>query len=199
MKIGIFGGSFDPVHLGHETLAKDACEQVGLHEVIMVPAGVQPFKQNRNTVSGEDRFRMLALFAGQDDRITVSRYELQNEGVSYTYLTMRAMQERKPDADLYFICGADSFLKLDTWMNAEELLTKYSYIIGARPGYMEAGISACMQRLEREYGTRSIRINNEQIDISSTEIRARLAADGDVSDLVSPPVERYIREHGLYL
>ena len=66
MKIGIFGGSFDPVHLGHETLAKDACEQVGLHEVIMVPAGVQPFKQNRNTVSGEDRFRMLALFAGQD-------------------------------------------------------------------------------------------------------------------------------------
>ena len=198
MKIGIFGGSFDPVHLGHEALAEDACDQAGLSEVIMVPARIQPFKQDKKTVSGEDRFRMLALVAGKSDRITVSRYELQNEGVSYTYLTLRAMQERNPDAELYFICGADSFLKLDTWMHAEELLHNYSYIIGARPGYLEEEVQACIERLHREYGTKAIRVNNKQLNISSTEIRERLATGADVSDLVSPEVERYIKEHELY-
>ena len=137
MKIGIFGGTFDPVHLGHVSLAEDACEQAGLKEVIMVPARIQPFKQDKHTASGHDRLRMLALEAEWNDRITVSSYELDNEGVSYTYLTLRAMQERHPDDELYFICGADSLLKIHTWMNADELLTSYSYIIGAWPGYKE--------------------------------------------------------------
>lgn len=197
-KIGIFGGSFDPVHLGHAALAEDACRQVGLKEVIMVPARVQPFKQDRKTASGEDRFRMLALVAEKDDRITVSRYELLNESVSYTYLTLKAMQERNPDAELYFICGADSFIKVDTWKNAEELLRNYSYIIGARPGYLEREVMECMERYERLYGTKSIRINNKQLDISSTVIRERLAAGENVDDLVPPEVERYIKEHELY-
>ena len=198
MKIGIFGGSFDPVHFGHEALAEDACNQAGLTEVVMVPARVQPFKQDRKTASGEDRFRMLALVAEKNDRITVSRYELENDGVSYTYLTMRAMQERNPDAELYFICGADSFLKLDTWRNAEELLHNYSYIIGDRPGYREDEVTECMERLAREYGTKAIRITNKQLNISSTEIRERLAAGESVSDLIPAQVERYIKEHELY-
>ena len=198
MKIGIFGGSFDPVHLGHAALAEDACDQAGLTEVVMVPTHVQPFKQDRKTASGEDRFRMLALVAETSDRITVSRYELENESVSYTYLTMRAMQERNPDAELYFICGADSFLKLDTWMNAEELLTRYAYIIGDRPGYKEDEVTACMKRYAAEYGTKSIRIFNKQLNISSTEIRNRLAEGEDVSDLIPPQVEWYIKEHELY-
>ncbi|MBQ6495560.1 MAG: nicotinate-nucleotide adenylyltransferase [Firmicutes bacterium] len=198
MKIGIFGGSFDPVHLGHEALAEDACRQCGLTEVIMVPARIQPFKQDKKTASGEDRFRMLALVAEQDDHITVSRYELDNEGVSYTYLTLRAMQERHPGAELYFICGADSFLKIDTWMNAEELLRNYSYIIGARPGYREDEVREQLDRLRKEYGTEVIVINNKQLDISSTEIRERLNAGERVDDLVPEPVERYIKEHELY-
>ena len=198
MKIGIFGGSFDPVHLGHAALAEDACRQAGLNEVIIIPARIQPFKQDRKTASGEDRFRMLALVAEKDDKITVSRYELENEGVSYTYLTMRAMQQRNPQAELYFICGADSFLKLDTWKNADELLRSYSYIIGDRPGYREEEVKECMQRLRETFGTKAIRISNKQLDISSTVIRERLAAGEPVSDLVPPQVERYMKEHELY-
>lgn len=198
MKIGIFGGTFDPVHLGHVSLAEDACEQAGLKEVIMVPARIQPFKQDKHTASGNDRLRMLALEAEWNDRITVSSYELDNEGVSYTYLTLRAMQERHPNDELYFICGADSLLKIHTWMNADELLTSYSYIIGARPGYKEREVQEQIQRLHETYGTNIILINNKQMDISSTEIRDRLAAGQSVSDLVSPKVERYIKEHELY-
>lgn len=198
MKIGIFGGTFDPVHLGHVSLAEDACEQAGLKEVIMVPARIQPFKQDKHTASGNDRLRMLALEAEWNDRITVSSYELDNEGVSYTYLTLRAMQERHPNDELYFICGADSLLKIHTWMNADELLTSYSYIIGARPGYKENEVQEQIQRLHETYGTNIILINNKQMDISSTEIRDRLAAGQSVSDLISPKVERYIKEHELY-
>ena len=198
MKIGIFGGSFDPVHLGHVALAEDACEQAGLKEVIMIPARIQPFKQDKKTASGHDRLRMLALEAEWNDRITVSSYELDNDGVSYTYLTMRAMQERHPDDRLYFICGADSLLKIDTWMNAEELLTSYSYIIGARPGYKEQEVAEQKKYLEEKYRTEIILINNKQMDISSTEIRERLEKGLSVDDLVSPKVERYIKEHELY-
>ena len=198
MKIGIFGGTFDPVHLGHISLAEDACEQAGLKEVIMVPARIQPFKQDKHTASGHDRLRMLALEAEWNDRITVSSYELDNESVSYTYLTLRAMQERHPDDELYFICGADSLLKIHTWMHADELLTSYSYIIGARPGYKEQEVQEQIQRLHDTYGTSIVLINNKQMDISSTEIRDRLAAGQSVSDLISPKVERYIKEHELY-
>lgn len=198
MKIGIFGGTFDPVHLGHVALAEDACNQVGLKEVIMIPARIQPFKQDKHTASGHDRLRMLALEAEWNDRITVSSYELDNDSVSYTYLTLRAMQERYPDAEIYFICGADSLLKIHTWMNAEELLTSYSYIIGARPGYKDKEIEEQKKYLEEKYGTEIIRIDNKQLDISSTEIRERLAKGQNIDDLVSPKVERYIKEHDLY-
>ncbi|MGN0702315.1 MAG: nicotinate-nucleotide adenylyltransferase [Lentihominibacter sp.] len=199
MKIGIMGGSFDPVHNGHIGLAEDAVTMAGMDEVIMIPARIQPFKQDRQTESGEDRFRMLALVAGQNDSITVSRNELDWEGVSYTYLTMRRIQEMKRNARLYFICGTDSFLKIDTWKNSEELLTCYSYIVGCdRPGYRHNELVEAIDRISRKYGTEIITINNRQFDVSSTEIRERIAVGESISHLVPPAVERYIIENELY-
>ena len=171
----------------------------GMDEVIMIPAGIQPFKQDRRTESGEDRFRMLALVAGQNDHITVSRNELDCEGVSYTYLTMRRIQEMNSKARLYFICGTDSFLKIDTWKNADELLTSYSYIVGCdRPGYRHKELMEAIDRITRKYGTDIITINNRQFDVSSTEIRERIAEGRSIAHLVPPAVERYIRENELY-
>ncbi|MCQ2545967.1 MAG: nicotinate-nucleotide adenylyltransferase [Clostridia bacterium] len=199
MKIGIFGGTFDPVHNGHIGLAEDCVEQAGLDEVIMIPAYIQPFKQDRHTASGEDRFQMLALVASQNDRITVSRNELDNEGVSYTYLTMRRIQEMNPEARLYFICGTDSFLKVDTWMNAEELLEKYSFIVGCdRPGYRHDELEEAISRIRDHFGTEIIVVHNRQFDVSSTEVRDRIAAGKSVEGLIPEAVERYIKEHGLY-
>ena len=165
----------------------------------MIPARIQPFKQDRIPASGEDRFNMLALAAGEDDYITVSRYELQQEGVSYTYLTMRHMQEFfGVDTRLYFITGTDSFLKLDTWTNAPELLTKYSYIIGTRPGYRQDEYDKALERITTSFGTEVISMEWTEPDISATQIREMIAEGRPVDDLVPPEVNRYIREHGLY-
>lgn len=198
-KIGILGGTFDPVHYGHIALAADAVREAGLHEVVMIPARIQPFKQDREYASGEDRFNMLALAAGKDDHITVSRYELEQEGVSYTYLTLRHMQEfYGEDTRLYFITGTDSFLKIDTWKNAPELLSSYAFIIGTRPGYRREEYLEALERITKAYGTEVISMNKTELDISATQIRERIAAGEPVDDLVPPEVLRYIREHGLY-
>lgn len=198
-KIGILGGTFDPVHYGHIALAEDAVREAGLHEVVMIPARIQPFKQDREYASGEDRFNMLALAAGKDDHITVSKYELQQESISYTYLTLRHMQEFfGKDTRLYFITGTDSFLKIDTWMNAEELLTNYSYIIGTRPGYRQDEYREALRKITSAYGTEVISMNKTELDISATQIRQMVAEGRPINDLVPPEVERYIREHGLY-
>lgn len=198
-KIGILGGSFDPVHNAHISLARHAFQQGGLDEVVMIPARIQPFKQDRVPASGEDRFNMLALAVGEDDYITVSRYELQQESVSYTYLTMRHMQEFfGEDTRLYFITGTDSFLKLDTWKNAPELLTKYAYIIGTRPGYRQDEYEEALERITSEYGTEVISMKWTEPDISATQIRKMIADGEPVDHLVPPEVNRYIKEHGLY-
>ncbi|MDD4200015.1 MAG: nicotinate-nucleotide adenylyltransferase [Eubacteriales bacterium] len=198
-KIGILGGTFDPIHNGHIGLAEDAVNQVGLDEVIMIPAKIQPFKQQKKIESGEDRFQMLALVASQNDYITVSRNELDNEGVSYTYLTLRRMQEKNPDAKLYFICGSDSFPKVSTWKNAAEILDNYSFIVGCdRPGYRHEELEKAIRSIKSEHDTDILIISNRQFDISSTEIRDRLAEGRTIADLVPAPVERYIIQHGLY-
>lgn len=198
-RIGILGGSFDPVHTGHVNLARDALEQAQLDEVLLIPARLQPFKQDRMPASGEDRMEMLRLALAEDPEINPCDYELAQEGVSYTYLTLRAMQERfGPSARLFFIIGTDSLLMLDSWMNAGELLTNYSFIVGSRPGYADEELRQKADKIRREHGTEILWIHNRRFDISATEIRERLASGASTDGLVPEPVAEYIREHGLY-
>ncbi len=198
-KIGIFGGSFDPVHLGHTGLAEDAMKQAGLDKVVFIPARLQPFKLDKKLASGKDRLEMLKLAAGDTAGFEISTYELDTEGISYSYLTMRAMQEKYgEDTKLYFITGTDAFLKIDQWKNAEELLTKYSYVIGTRPGYKQEELSVCIDDIRRRYGTEIINIDNVQVDVSSTEIREIISRGENAKGLISAEVERYIRSNGLY-
>jgi len=199
VRIGIFGGSFDPVHLGHTGLAEDAMKQLELDKVILIPARLQPFKLDKKLASGDARLDMLRLATEDMEGIEISPYELEEEGVSYTYLTMRAMQERYGETTkLYFITGTDAFLKIERWRNAEELLDRYAYIIGTRPGYRQEELKLCIERIRRIYGTEIVNIDNVQIDASSTEIRQRLEQGQSVHGIISESVERYIIEHGLY-
>lgn len=198
-KLGIFGGSFDPVHLGHTSLALDAMEQAGLEKVIFVPAKQQPFKLEKKTAPGADRLNMLQLALAGKPGLEISEYELNEDRISYTFLTMRAMRKRfGNDVKLYFITGTDAFLNIERWKEAPEMLTEYAYLIGTRPGYKTAELDACIDRVARDYNTEVRRVDNTQIDVSSTEIRSRMEAGLPAGDLLSAEVERYIREHGLY-
>ena len=198
-KIGIFGGSFDPVHLGHTGLAEHAMAQADLEKVVFIPARLQPFKLDKKLATGAARLDMLDLATKHSPGFEVSSYEIDEEGISYSYLTMRAMKKRFGyDVKLYFITGTDAFLKIDKWKNAEELLTEYAFIIGTRPGYKQEELKLCMDRIHDIYGTEIINIDNIQIDVSSTEIRNRLENNLSCEGLLSVDVERYIRENGLY-
>lgn len=198
-KIGIFGGTFDPVHLGHINLALDAKLQAGLDKVIFIPAKLQPFKLDKRVTDGKDRLAMLREAVSDISGLEVSSYELDAEGISYTYLTMRAMKKAfGDDAKLYFIMGTDSFLKLETWKNSRELLETCSYIIGTRPGYKHEELELCIERICRDYNTEVRNIDNVQLDISSTEIRRRIDKGISCGDLIPDKVERYIKDNGLY-
>lgn len=199
-KIGILGGTFDPVHLGHIGLAKDAREQAGLDELVFIPAKLQPFKLDKKITSGEDRLKMLKLAAEDLSGFKVSSYELDSEGISYTYLTLRKMKETYgPDSKLYFITGTDAFLKIEYWKESCELLENYSFIIGSRPGYREGELADCIDRIRRGYNTEIKNINNTQLDISSTQIRERLKTGESAADLLPEKVEAYIKTKGLYI
>lgn len=201
MKIGIYGGSFDPVHFGHIFLAEDAKIAAGLDQVIFVPVKLQPFKQERQVASGEHRCNMLSLAfeeAGFKDTFQVSDFELKKDGVSYTYETLRAFREKFPDSKIYFIIGSDSIKKLDMWKNAEEILKNHDFIVGKRPGEDEDALKRKAQEITAKFGTEFVITNNRQFDISSTYVRKNVYLEDLPDRLVPVSVERYIEENGLY-
>lgn len=198
-RIGVFGGSFDPVHLGHTGLALDAMKLAQLDRVIFVPAKRQPFKLDKTLLAGDARMDMLKIATAGNDRFEISSFELDAEGISYTYLTMRAIQRMYGEnIRLCFITGTDAFLKIEKWRNAEELLTEYSYIIGTRPGYKQEELALCIEQIRKKYHTEVTRIENRQLDVSSTEIRRRIRQGISAEGLLAADVEKYIKENGLY-
>lgn len=199
-KIGIMGGSFDPCHRGHINLALDAARQADLTKVILMPARVQPFKIDVKTAGNNHRLNMLKAAVENIAELEVSDWEMRQEELSYTYLTMReAKRQAGDETQVFFISGTDSFLEISRWKNSEELISENRFIVGVRPGYREDELEAEIKRLSELYGTEIIKIDNRRFHISSTEIRERLRDGKDISDLVTPGVERYIKENGLYI
>ena len=198
-KLGILGGSFDPVHNGHIGLAVDARNQLGLDEVLLIPAKLQPFKLDKNMVSGEQRLEMIKLAVADKPGLTPCDYELQQEQISYTYKTLKAISEMEgPDTEVYFLTGTDSLLQIDRWKNADEMLRTYNFVVGSRPGYKDDELRERIEFLKKEYNTNVIKVDNNQLNISSTDIRHKLESGEGLSGLVPEVVERYIIEHGLY-
>ncbi len=201
--LGLMGGSFDPIHKGHIALAKAAIEEKNLDLLIFMPVYIQPFKPEQPVTSGKDRFEMVKLASQGLDKAEVWDFELKQQGYSYTINTLRALRENfGPQVKIYFITGTDAFFNVELWRESEEVLKNYSFIVGKRPGE-PAGkdINQYIKEISLKYGTDITTVQNKEIEISSTELRAVLQGKKGVltlKDYLDPDVERYILEHGLY-
>ena len=199
-RIGVFGGSFDPVHMGHLTIAQDAVEQLELDRLIFVPAAVPPHKQGCTLAEGRHRLAMLELATEANLSFEVSDMELQRGGLSFTVDTMTQIQADHPGAELFFIVGLDSLTILHSWRNVGKLLEMCTVVPFARGGEDAARVAAQIQ-LPGDWETRLLErmIRIHEIEISASEIRMRLAEGLSIRYLVPPEVEMYIAEHGLYV
>lgn len=200
MRVGLFGGTFDPVHYGHLLLAEVAREQCDLDEVWFVPAAVPPHKQDAELASGELRAEMIELAVAGNPGFLVSRFELERGGVSYTIDTLRHFREETSDAELFFLMGADMLHDLPNWREAGEVCRLAVPIVARRPGNgpldygcLRSIVSADRMAIFREY-----EIEMPQIDLSSTEIRQRAAEGRSIRYRTPRAVQKYIETHELY-
>lgn len=195
--LGIMGGTFDPIHIGHLQIACAVSQRLGLEQVMFIPAYIAPHKVGMNFAPAEDRYAMTELAIAPYKGFFVSDMEMKRSGVSYTIDTVRQLSKEHPDEQLYFIIGADSVAQLHTWHNIQELLELAIFVAAGRPGY-----EGVMEEAESHLGSiarkRIMLLDTPEYDVSSTEIRSRIKAGLPLSGLVTAEVEKYIYEHGLY-
>lgn len=189
-RIGMMGGTFDPIHLGHLVTAEQARADLHLDEVLFVPAG-QPWQKN-GTTSAEHRYLMTVLATAANPAFTISRIEIDRAGPTYTVDTLRAARAARPRDQLFFITGADAIVNILTWKSAEECLELAHFVAATRPGHDVA-------TLESEgLAARLTFLDVPALAISSTDVRERFSAGRSVRYLIPREVEEYARKHGLY-
>lgn len=191
-RVGIFGGTFDPPHVGHASVVADVADELGLDEVLWIPAGDPPHKSDTEPTPAPIRLRMVRAAVADDDRFRVSEVEIGRSGPSHTFdtlLELRAHELR--DADVYLIMGVDQYGSLDSWHRPDEVRGLATLVVMDRRGM---GIDP--DEVEREKNI--VHVPVRRVDVSSTRIRARVARDESIAGLVAPEVARIIEAEGLY-
>lgn len=208
-RLGVLGGTFDPVHLGHLAVGRAAAAALALDEVRLVPARIPPHRTSGPRASGPHRFAMAALAALEQPGWTVSDVELSRDGASYSFDTLTAIAaDGFAATQIFFLIGADAFAEIATWSRYPAVLDLAHFVVVTRPGTpldaIQARVSGLRPRLTTidEVAARStpgvVLLPAVTPDVSSTDIRARAARGDTLAGLVTEPVEQYIRRHGLY-
>ena len=185
-KVGILGGTSDPPHIGHLIIANEVLSALQLDEVRFMPNHTPPHKQKTETVSNEDRIKMLKFSIMGHPQFSLELTEIESPGTSYTYETMQRLKEKEPDSDYYFIIGADMIEYLPRWYNIDQLVQLVHFVGVDRPPY----------KSDTTYPVRLIDV--PQIYLSSSYIRDKVKAGLSIKYLVAPAVEKYIEENSLY-
>ena len=196
-RLGILGGTFDPPHLGHLWLATLAREQMGLHRVLFMPAAQPPHKPGRPVTSATDRLVMTRLAIADDPSFELSPLEMERTGPSYTIDSVEELRRIYPDASLFLIMATDSFSQIDTWREPDRLLSLIEFIVGPRPGHPSPEPDAIRERFG-EAAERIHVLNGPSLDVSSSEIRRRVAAGHSIRYLVPRAVHDFIVDRGFY-
>ena len=198
MKIGVFGGTFDPPHLGHLAAAQEACVEIGLDRVLFVPTGRNPLKIDDPASALEHRLAMTELAVRDNSAFALSRADAEQAGPSYTVdLLERLRAELGAEHDLAFIVGMDVLRELHRWRDPNRVLELAQLVVVSRPGQRTLDPDELESRLPQA-GERIAVIWTPGVAISSTEIRARIADGRPIRYLVADPVVAYIEAHGLY-
>ena len=200
MRLGIFGGSFDPVHYGHLLLAECCREQCRLDRVRLVPAAISPLKQDAHPATAQQRVEMLRLAIGGHQALEVDTREIDRGGVSYTVDTLRELAGEDPPRELFLLLGSDSLADFPRWREAAEICRLAVPIIVRRAGAGEVTLDALAglvspQRLEM-IGRHQVQM--PLVDLSSTDLRRRVAAGQSIRYRTPRAVEKYIQSQGLY-
>lgn len=198
-KIGIIGGSFDPIHYGHLILAEQTRQELGLTQVVFMPAYVSPFKQNTKAADAGDRLEMVRLATEGNPRFRVCDMEIKKKDISYTADTLRQYQrEMGEGVELCFITGTDAFMGIGGWREADYLLSHFSFAIGLRPGFAEKELDGLIGGFFKQYGTKVEKVYSPQVDISSSHIRELITAGKSPRYLLPDSVLDYTKREGLY-
>jgi nicotinate-nucleotide adenylyltransferase len=184
MKLALYGGTFDPIHHGHLILAREALEQLELDRVVFVPAAQSPFKPTQTSAPAEIRLAMLRAAIAGEDAFDLDESEIRRGGTSYTIDTVEAATDRWPGAELWWLIGEDHLAQLPKWNRYDEIVKRVRFAVFARTG--NGATAQGFPRLTR------------QVDISATEIRARVARGNSIRYLVPEEVRALIEEHRLY-
>ncbi len=198
MKLGLLGGTFDPPHYGHLIAAQEAAWQLKLDRVLFLPTRQNQLKEGETASQAEDRCRMVELAIADNSAFALSRTDLERPGPSYTVDLLKALRvELGPAAELFFIVGADIVSELWSWREPDMVVRLATLVAVSRPGWPTPDVGMLGARLPSANGrVRSLRMPG--VDISSTEIRARVAQKWPIRYLLPPEVEAYVHAHGLY-
>lgn len=188
--IGIMGGTFDPIHHGHLVAASEAMQVFNLDQVVFVPTQMQPFKAGRRVTSAEHRYLMTVIATASNNRFTVSRVDIDRGGTTFTIDTLNDIHRQRPDADLFFITGADALSKIVSWKDSDKLFEMAHFIGVTRPGHEldASGLPSHAVSL----------LEVPAMAISSTDCRKRVREGKPVWYLVPDGVVQYITKYGLY-
>ncbi|MFQ5713826.1 MAG: nicotinate-nucleotide adenylyltransferase [Candidatus Scalinduaceae bacterium] len=200
-RIGVFGGTFNPIHKGHLVIAEEVYKYHHLSKVLFIPANIPPHKYAEDLIDAHHRYKMVEEAIRGNDKLEVSDFEIKREGKSYTIDTVQdVLRSYGKNCEIFLIIGADSLNELELWKDIKKLSELCHFVIVNRPGYPTdvSGSLADVIGKDKVLDMERLKVQISPIGISSTDIRKRLREGADVSGLVPPCVEAYIREHGLY-
>lgn len=196
MKIGIMGGTFDPIHNGHLIMAEYAKSHLKLDKIIFIPSGVHPFKDNKHITDSKKRIEMITLSIESNKDFQISTIEIDRKGITYTIDTIKELKKEYIEDEIYFIIGTDIVFEIEKWKDFEKLKELCKFVLFYRIGKNKS--EEKIEELETKYEIRFEKVQAPIIEISSTEIRKRIKNNLSIKYLVNEEVEEYILKYNLY-
>lgn len=197
-KVGIMGGTFNPIHKGHLAIANQAYTQFSLDEIWVMPSKLPPHKAGAHILSADDRIQMVRLALNDAPHLKLSLFEMEREGYTYTYDTLERLHMQYPDTEFYFIMGGDSLRDFHLWKHPERISPLCTLLVACREEIMDQQMETCFRQVMQTYQAKVLALTCPPFAVSSSQIRQILAEGGDASSYLDPQVYAYIRQHQLY-